>query len=265
LEQEIQLQGGNVSGGVVRIGETLHRPMGPWSLGVHALLRHLEVQGFDGAPRFLGIDQQGREILTFIAGEIGHYPLPDYMWSDEALIAVSRLLRHYHEAQAGFVAPEQASWQFTYPDTSAHEIICHNDVAPYNMVYRDGKPHALIDFDEAGPGPRVWDIAYATYRFVPLVHARDSVLAQAGLTDPGRQARRLQLFCDTYQIRTGEVLAMVEPRLQAMCTALVERAGKGNMAFQKMIDEGHLAHYQQELADLQVYRPLLERRQARNG
>lgn len=232
--------------------------MGPWSPAIHALLRHLEAQGFEGAPRLLGIDQQGREVLTFIEGEMGHYPLPGYMWSDEALIAVARLLRGYHEAQDGFVAPEGAIWQFSYPDPSAHKIICHNDVAPYNMVYREGKPHALIDFDEAGPGPRVWDVAYAAYRFVPLVHAHDPAIAQLGLTDPGRQARRLQLFCDAYQIETGEVLAMVEPRLQAMCTTLIERAGKGNMAFQKMIEEGHLDHYRRELADLQVYGPQLE-------
>jgi hypothetical protein len=234
--------------------------VGPWSSAVHALLRHLEAQGFEGAPRFLGIDQQGREVLTFIEGEMGHYPLPGYMWSDEALVAVAGLLRRYHEAQAGFVAPEGAIWQFTYPDVNAHEIICHNDVAPYNMVYQDGRPYALIDFDEAGPGPRVWDVAYTAYRFVPLVHAHDAAIAQLGLTDPGRQARRLRLFCDAYQVATSEVLAMVGPRLQAMCRTLVERAGKGDVAFQKMIEEGHLDYYRRELADLEVYRSQLKQR-----
>lgn len=229
----------------MRIGETLRRMMGPWSSAVHALLLHLETQGFEGAPRFLGIDQQRREVLTFIEGEMGHYPLAGYMWSDEVLIGVARLLQQYHAAQAGFVAPEGARWQFVYPDVSAYEVICHNDVAPYNMVYRDGRPYALIDFDEAGPGPRVWDVAYAA-------------IAQLGLTDPGKQARRLRLFCDTYRIGIGEVLAMVEPRLQAMCRTLVERAGKGDVAFQKMIEEGHLAHYRQELDELQVYHPQLE-------
>jgi len=242
----------------VRIGETLRRMMGPWSSAVHALLLHLETQGFEGAPRFLGIDQQRREVLTFIEGEMGHYPLAGYMWSDEVLIGVARLLQQYHAAQAGFVAPEGARWQFVYPDVSAYEVICHNDVAPYNMVYRDGRPYALIDFDEAGPGPRVWDVAYAAYRFVPLVHAHDQAIAQLGLTNPDRQARRLQLFCDTYHIAAHEVLTMVEPRLQAMCTGLIERAGKSNVAFQKMIEEGHLDHYRQELADLQTYRTQLE-------
>ena len=232
--------------------------MGPWSSGVHTLLCHLEGQGFEGAPRFLGVDQQGHEVLTFIEGEMGHYPLPDYMWSDGALVEVAQLLRKYHEALAGFVALEGAMWQFSYPDTSAHEVICHNDVAPYNMVYRDGRPYALIDFDEAGPGPRVWDVAYAAYRFVPLVHTHDAAIAQLGLTDPGRQTRRLRLFCDTYGIEIDEVLAMVGPRLQAMCRTLVERAGKGDVAFQRMIEEGHLEHYRQELADWQVYLNFLD-------
>jgi Ser/Thr protein kinase RdoA (MazF antagonist) len=70
------------------------------------------------------------------------------MWSDEALIAEARLLRDYHQAQTTFVAPQGAAWRFTYPDTHVHAIICHNDVAPYNMVYLHGKPYTLIDFDE---------------------------------------------------------------------------------------------------------------------
>ncbi len=257
-EQEIALQGGNVAGDVVRLGKTVRRAGGSWSPAIHALLHYIEVQGFDGAPRFLGIDEQGREVLSFIAGEVGHYPLKEYMWADTSLIAVAHLLRRYHDAQEGFVAPQGASWQFTYPDASKHEIICHNDVAPYNMVYQDGQPRALIDFDEAGPGPHAWDVAYAAYRFVPLLQSRDQAIAHSGLTDPTRQGQRLQLFCTTYQIATGEVLAMIEPRLQALCTTIIERAANGSIAFQSMIKEGHLDHYRQELADLQLYRPQWE-------
>src|SRR5579884_1088965 len=156
---ERPLAGGNLST-VVRVGETVRRGPRPGSAAVHGLFRLLEAREFDGAPRFLGIDERGREILSFIPGEVGAYPLPAYMWSDLALTDIARLLRRYHDATAGYTPPPGATWQFVYPDASRHEVICHNDVAPYNAVFMDGRPRALIDFDEAGPGPRSWDIAY---------------------------------------------------------------------------------------------------------
>ena len=151
-QQEIPLAGGNLST-VVRASDTVRRPLRPWSAAVHRLLRGLEARGFEGAPRFLGIDDGGREILSFMEGEVGAYPAP-YMWSDEALVEVMRLLRQLHNAAIGYVAPAEATWQFIYPDPP-HEMICHNDVAPYNAVFVEGRPRALIDFDTAGPGPRI--------------------------------------------------------------------------------------------------------------
>lgn len=249
-EQEIPLQGGNVTG-AVRVGNTVRRATGPWSSAVHHLLQHLEQHGFDGAPQFLGIDAQGREMLSFIDGEVGHYPLPHYMWSDTVLQAVARFLRHYHDATRDFVAPANAAWQSVYPDNSKHEVLCHNDVAPYNMVFVQEQPHALIDFDYAGPGPRAWDMAYAAYRFVPLMHTENQELQRLGLTDPTMQRQRLQRFCAAYGISTVDVLALVEPRLQALCTTIIESANAGNIAFQKMLAEGHLAFYQREIAAFQ--------------
>ena len=94
------LAGGNLST-VVRIGDTVRRPLRPWSAAVHGLLRHLEARRFDGAPRILGVDERVREILTFIVGEVGAYPLPASMWSDEALVGMARLLRRLHDATLG--------------------------------------------------------------------------------------------------------------------------------------------------------------------
>ncbi|MBO0778013.1 MAG: phosphotransferase [Ktedonobacteraceae bacterium] len=255
---EIPLSGGNVSSGIVRIGQTTRRPMGPWSPAVHSLLRHLEEQGFEGAPRFLGIDEQGREILSFIEGEIGHYPLRDARWSDKTMVEVAHFVRRYHDAVSNFVPPRDAQWKQVFPDSAAHEIICHNDIAPYNLVYLQNQPYALIDFDEAGPGPRVWDLAYVAYRFVPLAHAGDADLQRLGLTDPTRQGQRLRLFCETYGINAHTVLAMVEPRLQRLHDTIIERAVY-SPAFQKMIEEGHLNLYRSELEVLRHTRPIVER------
>lgn len=256
-ENETELSGGNTSS-VVRVGETVHRAAGSWSVGVHALLLYLEKQSFHDAPKFLGMDEQGREILTFIEGEVGNYPLAHYMWSDEVLVEVAHLIQHYHDATVGFAAPQTARWQIEYQDRSQHEVLCHNDLAPYNTVYGDGKPYALIDFDNAGPGPRAWDLAHATYRFVPLAHLNDPGMVRAGVTNIQTQGRRLQLFCDSYGISARAVLKMVGPRVQALRNTIIERAAEGNSAFQKIAAEGHLEHYERELADLRYHRAELE-------
>ena len=65
---EIPLLGGNVTEAVVRVGDTVRRPVGEWTPAVHALLHHLEDVGFSAAPRVLGIDAQGREVLTYCEG-----------------------------------------------------------------------------------------------------------------------------------------------------------------------------------------------------
>ena len=111
-EKEIAL-GGNFAD-AVRVGDTVRRWTGPWTPAVHALLRHLEAVGFDASPRVLGIDAQGREVLAYIEGDgpLGWPdPMPDYVWSDANLIAAATLLRRYHDALDGFIAPPDAEWR----------------------------------------------------------------------------------------------------------------------------------------------------------
>ena len=254
-EEETPLPGGNVTA-VVRVGDTVRRAVGPWSAAVHGLLRHLEAVDFAGAPRFRGLDAQGREILTFLPGEVGRYPLPRYMWADAVLIEAARLLRRYHDATVGYVPPPAAHWQMADPDPARHEVICHNDFAPYNLTFVDEQPAGIIDFDWAGPGPRRWDLAYAAYRFVPVSYADD--VAALGLADPATQAARLRRFCAAY----GEpdplaVLPWIEARVARMADTIRTQAAAGNAAFQRQIEEGHLAHYQRELAALRHNRTAL--------
>ena len=108
-QQEIPLLGGNTST-VVRVGDTVRRNVGPWTPSVHALLRHLEAVGFAGAPRVLGIDDQGREVLTLLAGEVARRPWPPVVRQRRGIVALARLLRAYHDAVSGFVPPPDAEW-----------------------------------------------------------------------------------------------------------------------------------------------------------
>jgi hypothetical protein len=131
-EEGSPLSGGNVNAAVVRVGDTVRRTLTPASATIHRLLLHLEARGFSGSPRFLGIDAQGREITSFIAGETG---VPASIWQrDEPLIAAGRLLRDYHDATVDFAPAEGDAWALVYPDATRHEVICHNDFTPYNFV-----------------------------------------------------------------------------------------------------------------------------------
>lgn len=132
-EEEIPLAGGNVNLGVVRVGNTVRRSTTAISPTVHQLLLHLEARGFEGCPQFLGIDDKQREILTFLDGETG---IPSYIWcDDEPVIATAKLLRSYHDATLDFAKKADMVWGITYPDFLRHEVICHNDFAPYNSTF----------------------------------------------------------------------------------------------------------------------------------
>lgn len=233
------------------------RPLGYWSPSVHELLKHLEKQGFDGAPKFLGIDESRREILTYIPGEVpgNSYPtLPPYMWSDSSLVRIARLLRRYHDATVGFVVnAESHKWQGGYFGNGEQEVICHNDAALYNIVSQNGNPHALIDFDMAGPGPRMWDIAYTVYTSVPLAGFSPDYVSGTTVTysfemHAAERRRRIALFFESYGVLVpADFEKWVIERLESLCDTLRVGAAQGSPVFQKMVDEGHLAHYENEV------------------
>ncbi len=232
----------------------VHRTMHRGSRTIHALLQHLEAHEFTGCPRLLGIDAQGREVLTYLPGDVGFQP---YIWSDDSVIAAATLLRAYHDTTRSFVPPADAVWPDTSPDHH-HEVICHNDFAPYNLVFAQQKPYALIDFDGAGPGPRIWDVAFGVYWFAPLSFSSD--LTDRALADLHAGGRRLRLFCTTYGIPpTEELLNVVDAYLDWMALRLARGAATGDQACQHLIDAGHLAHWQRERDTFRQYRPRLER------
>ena len=255
-EHEVELTGGNINSGVMRAGNTVRRATSPASPAVHPLLQHLEYKGFAGSPRFLGIDEQGREILSYLDGETG---ILDSNWQDdEALVAAARLLRHYHDATIDFVGRDDLPWAYRYPEASRHEVICHNDFAPYNFVYRDGIPCAMIDFDLAGPGPRLRDVAYAAYWMVPLSFnsADQRAFAEA---DASTGSRRLHLFCATYGIAAGPpLLDMIAEVLTHMGSKDAARRMVGDVKAEQLQRDGHLAHWQREAAAFQTHRARLE-------
>jgi Ser/Thr protein kinase RdoA (MazF antagonist) len=163
-EPEVPLLGGNVTGGLVRVGDTVRRPAGPWSAAVHHLLLHLEAVGFRGAPRSYGFDERGRHVLEFVPGEVR--PARSPADSDAGLRRVGRLLRDLHDASAGCTPLPDAQWN-TVIAPDREDLVVHHDAAPWNLVVGPER-WVLIDWDTAAPGSRLWDLAYAAHGFVPL-------------------------------------------------------------------------------------------------
>ncbi|WFR61674.1 aminoglycoside phosphotransferase family protein [Paenibacillus amylolyticus] len=257
-EQEEVLTGGNVNQ-VVRIGATVRRSARPDPY-VQELLVHLEKVGYDHAPRYLGVDEEGREILSYLDGHVpgNDYPdLEEYMWSDESLIEVAKLLRSYHDATIGFTTTSESTNR--YPDITEDEVVCHNDFAPYNMVYKAGHPQGIIDFDMAGPGPRMWDIAYTLYTSVPLANFSPELNGKGVITYASElhgaiRKNRIALFMTNYGLGVpADLKEWIVARIRFMCQTLSDRAAAGERAFINMVEEGHLAHYERELIFLEKH------------
>jgi len=237
-DTEILTSGHSHPGGLVRIGNTVRRPIGSYTSAVHAYLRHLEDVGFAGSPRVHGIDSHGREILDFIPGDVPHSPLPLWTGTDSTLISVARLLRRLHDAAASFVPPPDAIWHVPPPPAAySGGQVCHNDLVPDNIVFRDGVAVALIDFDLSAPVDPIWDVAVAIRHWLPVRTESDLERVHLGST-PGP---RLALFCDAYGLPAADRVRLLDAVLA--CTRYAYdyvriKAAAGEQAWIRAMAEG---------------------------
>lgn len=244
-QREVPLAGGTTNAGrVFRVGDTVRRPAQA-TTGTHALLAHLESVGFDGAPRYLGVDGQGRDVLSYLPGEAVVAPYPAWAMTDAALVSVAQLLARYHRAVEGFDA-RGLSWAKPLPTGFRGTMITHNDPNLDNVVFRDGLAVGLIDFDLAAPGTAVWDVAAATRLWCPLREERDVDEARRG-----RSLHRLRLFADAYGLddeQRAALPAAVEGN-HLWCYDIVEAAvHQGHPAFTATWSSGASARYQRTTA-----------------
>jgi aminoglycoside phosphotransferase (APT) family kinase protein len=233
---EIELHGGVANvGSVVRQGPHVLRPSNPNTASIHAFLRHLRAVGFEGASVPVGIDPDGRERLEFIEGEVACPPYPPWAQTDEALASAAALLRRLHDASASFVPPAGATWSTEMADPEGGPIVCHNDVCPENLVYRDRVAVAVLDFDFAAPGRPLYDLAQFARMNVPLDCDEDAVLLCR--MPPFDPFRRLRLVADAYGLPPGrtEFLSVVADGIRRGGAFLQRRIDEGNQAFIAMV------------------------------
>ena len=250
--KEVPFIGGNMND-ATRVGDTVRRRAGPWTPAVHALLRFLESAGFE-APRVLGVDEKGREKLEYIDGDVHPGwpdPAPDWVTDDERVAEGARHLRRYHDLVKGFKPPADSRWRLVAP--TAHEIICHNDWAPWNAVFRERHLAVMLDWDMAGPGTRLWDVVNGAYSWIPLFKSSRQIGIDA-------QARRLRLFCDSYGLSDrASLLDVLRERTLFVGEFIRQQARLGDKGAMKLADWNVPARMKREAAYQSEHRAVLER------
>jgi aminoglycoside phosphotransferase len=256
-EQGIPLSGGNVTTSVLRVGETVRRAQTRHSKTVRRLLRHLERKGYPYSPRFLGVDDQGRDCLTFLPGEVDR---PQDLWhSDDALNKAGKMLRAYHDATLDWEPHETDSWAHTHTPSERNEVIGHNDFAPYNMIFAGGLPVGVIDFDLAGPAPRHRDLAYLAYWSVPLSFASPD-MKELAVADLQRGSARLKHLCASYGTEDlMDVLDMVLLVLMHMSSQTAAARMIGTEAAHRLERGGHFDHWAKEANAFETQMEVLKR------
>ena len=232
---EEPLTGGNVTTGLVRVGDTVRRPAGPQTPAVHAVLEHLHDVGFRHAPRSLGLDEQGRHVMEYVPGVMAHPAAPGTPPLDAA--AVGHLARELHDALDGWQPPADAVWACPIP-TDGEDLVVHNDLAPWNVVVARDRL-VVIDWDGCSPGTRTWDLAYTAHGVVPL--------------DPSTPwetvAERLRALIDAYGLDApgrARLVATLAPRSWSMHRLLHDGHVTGREPWRRLWDEGHGAVWERD-------------------
>jgi aminoglycoside phosphotransferase (APT) family kinase protein len=204
MAEPMHLPGG--SGGVWFVddpvdGPVVHRAAGPWTAAVHELLAFLEDAGFDGVPRVVGFDEVGREVLTHLPGRT--VAVDEETAPDDVLRDAAAWLRRYHDLVRGW-DPGRRVWRQADALVAAGQVICHNDTGAYNWIVDGHGFVGMIDWDQAGPGHPIDDLAFLCWSGVPLFR-------EIPVTDA---ARRVRLAAEAYGgIRPADLLAAVADRM----------------------------------------------------
>lgn len=227
-DPEVPLSGGNTTDGLVRVGDTVRRPSGPWSASVHYFLCHLHDVGYVGAPKSFGFDERGRHVVEYVEGHISMpFQVAD---SDAAIKRVGRLLRDLHDASAEYVPPDDAVWNVVIPADRC-DLVVHHDAAPWNLVLSPDR-WSFIDWDTAAPGSRLWELAYAAHGFLPL----------SPDTAPDTAGRLLAALAKGYGLsgdQRVELAALLAPRIWSMYTLLEHGHTYGVEPWTRLWSNGH--------------------------
>ena len=227
-EPEVPLTGGNTADRVVRVRSTVRKPATSATPSVHRLLLHLHHAGCDAAPQVFGRDEHGRQVLEFVPGPLWHQA--DTHTASE-LFRVGGIIRQLHDLAATFPSTAEDTWNTRY-QLPQSELVCHNDLAPWNLVCGDDDRWVFIDWDDAAPATRLWDLAWSCISFAhfapgcdlrPCARAMGALLHGYGLEPTSYP----------------ELLTLMATRARAESDFIVQGAQAGQDPRLRLYREGH--------------------------
>ena len=229
-----ELHGGVANAGaVIREGAFVLRPANEHSASILRFLSELEGAGCTAAPIPVGLQPDGRERLHYIPGDVAIPPFPDWVQGNDALASVAVLLRSMHDASER-IDTSAMTWSAEMADAAGGSVVCHNDVCLENVVFRDGRAVALLDFDFAAPGRRTFDLAAFARMCVPI----DDDVSSTNLGWlPSDRPGRLRLACDAYGLDPegrSEVLRCLDESIARGGEFVRRRAEAGEPGFVRM-------------------------------
>jgi hypothetical protein len=224
---------GNV-GGAWRIGGTVHRPTGPWTAAVHALLDFLAPR-LEHTPRVLGFDEQNREILTFLPGQV--VDIDTELLTPGQIDSLVSWTRSFHDVVAGFSHP--GPWRF--PHVPQASLIGHNDIAPYNVCFDGDDVAGVFDWDLAGPTTPLMELAFIAWNCVPLWRDMGDEVS----------AERIQRICSAYGgVHPTQIVDVVPRRIQMMLDWIPRGAAAGDAGLRRLMSQGEPKRSQASLDEL---------------
>ncbi len=235
------LEGGNV-GGAVRIGDTVRRPVGPWTPAVHGLLDHLRARGLRGVPQPHGYDERGREVLDYLPGEV--IDVDTELLAEARLADLGRWTRELHDAVRDFHHP--GPWRFPAPET--YDVVLHNDLGPYNVAFGGERVVGVFDWDVAGPGSVLFELAHVAWCAVPLFRP----IADDLTVD------RLRILAQGYGGPSpGEILLTVPARVRSVVEGIRAAVVAGDPTMARLVALGEPARTERALDAFQARLPTL--------
>ncbi len=214
------------AGAVTRVGGHVLRPATPHTASIHRFLVSLRAAGLEGVSEPLGVDDDGRERLVFLEGDVPLVPYPAWAQSNRALESLAVLMRRLHDAARSFDSAD-LTWSPEMADSAGGPIVCHNDVCLENVVFRDGVAVGLLDFDFAAPGRPVYDLAQMARMCVPV---DDDVNAARLGWEPADRPARLRSVADAYGLNHAQRQELLE--------ILADSIARGGEFLQRRIEAG---------------------------
>jgi len=224
---EEKLTGGNFADSVTRIGMTVRKPATKATPAVHNFLRYLHLSGFEDCPQPFGLDEKGRQVLEFIPGTKVHESGRNIPID---LRRVGSLVRAFHGVSASYKPDNSDIWD---PPSKAdgEEVICHNDLAPWNLIV-GAERWVFIDWDNAAPGTRLWDLAWTAISFPPVKLDQDL----------RSLAKAIRALGDGYGLDLSEydsLIALMADRAQAASDRILDGVRNNDPVAMRLYADNH--------------------------